>query len=244
MKAIEVKNLNVKFGNLKVLDNLNFDIEEGLVTAIIGPNGSGKSTLLKAIMGIIPYEGEIKIFGEDHKKNLHLLGYVPQSYEIDKFLPMTVKEFLFYSSLNQKENYEQKILKVLNDLDIIHYENRKLKDLSGGQVQRVLFARSLINDPKILLLDEPISEIDIVGQKEFYNIIHHLNKDHKLTILIVTHEVTIVHHFAHHVLCLNKKLVCNGPISLLFNEKILKELYGREIFIYPFNKPINFEENA
>jgi len=238
MKAIEVNNLTVRFRNTVILDHLTFDIEEGCITAIIGPNGSGKSTLLKAIMGFIPFEGEIKIFGQNNLQARHLLGYVPQHYEIDKFLPLTVKEFFEISLTTQKQN-EQTIKNVLRDLDIEHYYHKELRHLSGGQLQRVLFARALINNPKVLLLDEPISEIDVSGQKEFYSIIHHLNEKHKLTILIVTHEITVVHHFAKHVLCLNKKLICNGPVSLLFNEKLLKELYGRDVFVYPFNKPLN-----
>lgn len=237
MNAIEVKNLVVRFGNNIILDNLNFEIEEGCITAIIGPNGSGKSTLLRAIMGLIPFGGEIKIFGEPNFKNRHLLGYVPQHYNIDKFLPLTVEEFLRLSLIKKKFD-EKKIKQVLEDIDIFHYFKKELRDLSGGQLQRVLFAKALINEPLILLLDEPISEIDVAGQKEFYSIIKHLNEKHKVTILIVTHEITIVHHFAKHVLCLNKKLICNGPVSLLFNENLLKELYGREIFVYPFNKPL------
>lgn len=237
IKALEVKNLSVSFGKTLVLDNLNFEIEEGMVTAIIGPNGSGKSTLLKAILGLIPFSGEILIYGKPNYEQRKLIGYVPQYYEIDKFLPMTVKEFLEFNLTKETLRKKEHLFHHLKDLDISHYQDKLLKDLSGGQLQRVLFCRALINDPKILLLDEPVSEIDLAGQREFYEIIHFLNTHHKLTILMVTHEITIVHHFANHVLCLNKKLICNGPISLLFKEEILKELYGREIFVYPFNKP-------
>jgi len=237
MKAIEIKNLNVSFGSLKVLNNISFEVEEGNITAIIGPNGSGKSTLLKAILGLIPYKGEILIYGEPNYKQRKLIGYVPQHFEVEKFLPVTVKEFLEFNltekNLPQKSHLEH----YLKELDILDYKNKLLRELSGGQLQRVLFCRALINDPKILLLDEPISEIDIAGQKEFYEIIKFLNKEHHLTILIVTHEITVVHHFATHLICLNKKLVYNGPITLLFKEEILKELYGKEIFVYPFNKP-------
>jgi zinc transport system ATP-binding protein len=243
MKAIEVKNLNVSFGNFKVLDNISFDVEEGNITAVIGPNGSGKSTLLKAIMSLIPYKGEILIYGKPNYEQRKLIGYVPQHFEIEKFLPMTVKEFLEFNLTEETLPKKSHLEHHLKELDILNYKDKLLRELSGGQLQRVLFCRALINDPKILLLDEPISEIDIAGQKEFYEIIRFLNKEHKLTILLVTHEITIVHHFATHVICLNKKLVCNGPITLLFKEEILKELYGREIFVYPFNKPLEKNES-
>jgi len=235
--AIEVKNLSVRLGNVLVLDNLNFEVEEGSITAIIGPNGSGKSTLLKAIIGLIPFRGEILIYGKPNFQQRKIIGYVPQSYEVDRFLPMTVREFLEFNLTKETLPKKEHLNHHLKEMDIIQYENKLLRDLSGGQLQRVLFCRALVNDPKILLLDEPTSGIDIAGQREFYEIIHFLNTHHRLTILMVTHEITIVHHFANHVLCLNKKLICNGPVSLLFREEILKELYGREIFVYPFNKP-------
>ncbi len=233
MKAIEVKNLTVKFENQEVIKNVSFSIDEGNITALIGPNGAGKTTLLKAILGIVPYQGKIKIFGEDHLKMLSFIGYLPQHFEINSMIPLTVEEFLFLTN-----PIREKIDQVLKELDIENLKNKKIADLSGGQMERVLFARCLIHNPKILLLDEPISETDVVNQKEFYEIIKHLNEKHRTTILIVTHEITIVHSFAHQVLCLNHRLVCDGPITELFKEETLKELYQKDIFIYPFNRPI------
>ncbi len=232
MKAIEVKNLTVRFGEQEVIKNISFSIEEGTITALIGPNGSGKTTLLKAILGIVPYQGEIKIFGEDHRKMLSLIGYLPQYFKIDQMIPLTVEEFLFLTHPSK-----EKVDYVLKEVDIENLRNKKIANLSGGQLERVLFARCLIHEPKILLLDEPISETDIVGQKEFYEIIKHLNQELKTTILIVTHEITIVHSFAQRVLCLNRRLICDGPITELFKEEVLKELYQKDIFVYPFNRP-------
>jgi len=232
MSALEVKNLVVRFGEQEIIRNISFALPEGTITALIGPNGAGKSVLLKTILGLYPYEGEIKIFGENHLKMLNLIGYVPQNYNFDPVLPLTVYEFLKIS------NPQVEIDKVLKEIDIENIKDRNLSRLSGGQLQRVLFARAILAQPKILLLDEPVSETDIVGQKEFYTIIKHLNKEHGTTILITSHEITIVHTFAQRVLCLNRSLICDGPITELFKEEILKKLYQRDIFVYPFNRPI------
>jgi zinc transport system ATP-binding protein len=232
MNALEVKNLVVRFGEQEIIRNISFALPEGTITALIGPNGAGKSVLLKTILGLYPYEGEIKIFGENHLKMLNLVGYVPQNYNLDPVLPLTVYEFLKIS------NPRGEIDKVLKEIDIENIKDRNISRLSGGQLQRVLFARAILAQPKILLLDEPVSETDIVGQREFYEIIKNLNQERGVTILITSHEITIVHTFAQRVLCLNRSLVCDGPVTELFKEEILKKLYQKDIFVYPFNRPL------
>jgi zinc transport system ATP-binding protein len=232
MNALEVKNLVVKFGTQEILKNISFSLPERTITALIGPNGAGKSVLLKTILGLYPYEGEIKIFGENHLKMLDLVGYVPQNYNLDPAVPLTVFEFL---KISKPKGDIDEVLKEI-DIENIKYEN--ISHLSGGQFERVLFARAVLAQPKILLLDEPVSETDIAGQKEFYEIIKNLNQKLGVTILITSHEITIVHTFAQRVLCLNRSLVCEGEISELFKEETLKKLYRRDIFVYPFNRPL------
>jgi ABC-type Mn2+/Zn2+ transport system ATPase subunit len=233
MDALEVKNLVLRFGEQEIIKNISFTLQEGTVTALIGPNGAGKTALLKTILGLYPYEGEIKIFGENHLKMLNLIGYVPQNYNFDPVVPLTVYEFLRIS------NPQGDIDKVLKEIDIENIKDKNIPRLSGGQLQRVLFARAILAQPKILLLDEPVSETDIVGQKEFYEIVNHLNQELGVTILITSHAIAIIHTFAQRVLCLNRSLVCDGPITELFKEEILKKLYQRDIFVYPFNRPLN-----
>lgn len=232
--AIEVKNLTVKFGEQVVLKNISFSLPEKTITALIGPNGAGKTVLLKTILGLFPYEGEIKIFGKNHLENLSIIGYVPQYYSPDPSIPLTVYEFLQLTN-----NNPTKINQILKEIDIENLKNKLISQLSGGQFERVLFARALLNDPQILILDEPISETDIVGQKEFYEIIKHLNQEKGVTILITSHEITIIHTFAQRVLCLNHTLICEGPVSELFKEDVLKKIYQQDIFVYPFNKQLS-----
>lgn len=238
MNALEIKNLRVKLGEEEIIKGISFNIPEGIITALIGPNGAGKSVLLKTIIGLFPYEGEIKIFDKDHREMLHLIGYLPQYYEVDSLLPLTVYEFLSFSCEDNK-----RIIEVLKEIDMEKYKNHPISKLSGGQRQRILFGRAILNHPKIVLLDEPMSEIDILGQKEFYEIIKNLNKNFKITFIVVTHEITVVNSFADKVLCLNRNLVCDGPVNELFQEEVLRKLYKRDIFIYPFNKEIKDESS-
>ncbi len=225
MKVVEVKNLTVAYDNNVVLHDISFDIEAENICAVIGPNGSGKTTLLKAILGLAPIEeGKIKIFGKTIKEALSQISYVPQRFTFDKTFPITVEEFMALSlrPRNKKNLIDEK----LNELEMLEVKNQLLGSLSGGQLQRVLIARSLLNDPLILFWDEPISGIDIGGERTFYQLARHLNQDHKITIILVSHELDVVYKFANQVVCLNKKLICQGvPEKVLTSEKIA-ELYG------------------
>lgn len=225
MNALEIKNLTVKLGDQEVLKNISFSIPENTITALIGPNGGGKTVLLKTILGLFPYKGEIKIYGKNHLEMLDIIGYVPQIYSIDPILPLTVFEFLEIVN-----NDCSKIEEVLKEADIYEIKNKKIGNLSEGQLQRVLFARSILNKPKILLLDEPISGADIIGQRNFFNIIKNLNNKERVTILLTTHEISIVPTFASKVLCLNKFLICDGTFSEVFKEENLARLYQQDVY--------------
>ncbi len=223
---IEVKNLTVKFNHHAVIDNINFYIEKEDIAAVIGPNGSGKTTLLKAILGLIPYSGQIKIFNRNIREVLSQIGYVPQRFEFDKTFPITVEEFL---KLSPAVKDAKKMKHIFEELEIERYRRSLIGRLSGGQMQRVLIARAVLGDPKILFLDEPTSGIDMEGIKDFYSIIGHMNKEHKVTILMISHEINMVYRFANKILCLNRDLVCQGTPKTALTAKVLKKLYGEEM---------------
>ena len=223
MKALEVKNLSVTFEHHIILEKIDFEVEDGDSVAVIGPNGAGKTTLFKAILNLIHYSGEIHIYGEPNDKALDLVGFVPQHFHFDRTLPITVKEFL-QSSVKHNLDYV-KILPSLQELDVEHLQDRLLGKLSGGELQRILVARAIFNDPKILLMDEPLSGIDIVGQKEFMDIVKHLNEVHKTTILIVTHDIAAVPKIAKKILALNRHLVFFGPTEEFFKSGFIHKLY-------------------
>ena len=223
--AIDVHHLSVSYGENKVLDNISFQIPVGNVAAIIGPNGSGKTTLLKAILGLIDVDqGSISVFGNKLKKQRDLIGYVPQKFEFDLNFPITVEEFMGLASKKSQPALviEEKIKEVGLTPMILQ---KQLGELSGGQLQRILIAEALFNEPKILILDEPAAGIDIAGEKMFHDIIDHINKDHDTTVLIVSHDMAFVSKVVDQVICINKTLICSDAPKIAMTEKNLKKVF-------------------
>ena len=231
-QILEVENLAVSFGDQKVLENVNFAINKGDVLAVIGPNGAGKSVLFRALLGLIPYSGTIS-WASGLK-----IGYVPQKLSIDRGLPLTVREFL-----GLKSSSKEKALKALGSVGIAtgqenehhlehHILNRQMGFLSGGELQRVLIAWSLVDDPDILLFDEPTSGIDIGGEETIYNLLHELQDKRNLTIILISHDLNVVYRYANSVICLNKQQVCFGEPHAVLNPDELSTLYGGEAKFY------------
>ncbi len=229
MNVASVKNLTVKYGHHLILDNLSFTILEKSITAIIGPNGSGKTTLLKAMLDLIPFQGTVRILGTSLRQARSDIGYVPQRFSFDTSFPITVTEYL---TLAQKKKNQSAIDTQLEEVDMRDRSQQLLGELSGGQLQRVLVAKALLNQPRILFLDEPAAGIDIGGERNFYELIQHLNQTHGVTILVVSHEIDIVYKYATQVLCLNKRMLCMGKPREILTSDTLRQLYGQEASLY------------
>jgi len=238
--AIEVKNLTVAYNQEPVLNNISFNIPKKSIAAIIGPNGAGKTTLLRAMLGLIPVKsGSIKINTISHDKVCrHIRGhhgdcphpsYVPQRFSFDKTFPITVEEFMELA-LRPKQP-KSKIDAALKEIGMLKHKKMLIGNLSGGQVQRVLIARAILGDPDVIFLDEPEVGIDIGGEKTFYQIIKHLNEKHGTTCVLISHEIDIVYKFAKLVICLNKKLFCQGMPEQVLTPENLKKLYGEDVGI-------------
>ncbi|MBI1977500.1 MAG: metal ABC transporter ATP-binding protein [Candidatus Omnitrophica bacterium] len=223
---VQVKHLSVKYNGKAVLNDINFSIAKGEIVALVGPNGSGKTTLIRAILGLIPYEGEILVDRAPIRSSLERIGYVPQQFDFDKSIPLTVGEFL---RLAFKRVADRKVKRALLEVDMKRHEEALLGSLSGGEFQRVLIARALLNDPAILFLDEAISEVDLAGAKGFYEIVSHLNQVHQTTVVLVSHEINMVYQFAHQIICLNRDLICMGKPKEAITKEVLEKLYGREM---------------
>ncbi len=222
---IEVKNLVVSYGNTRIIDGVSFTIHEGELTAILGPNGSGKSTLLKAVMGLIPVaSGTVRVLGRDVHEVLPSIGYLPQRFSFDRTFPMTVREFLELSRSAKTPN--SAIDDALGEVGMKTFADRLLGELSGGQLQRILIARAILNNPKILILDEPEAGIDVEAERNFYAMIQHLDEAHGITVIFISHEVDLVYDFAEQVICLNKALVCQGVPRKVLTPEMLEKLYG------------------
>ncbi|HOJ92529.1 MAG TPA: metal ABC transporter ATP-binding protein [Dictyoglomaceae bacterium] len=236
-KIIEIKNLYFSYNHIPILENINLEVEEGEFLGIIGPNGGGKSTLFKIIVGLLkPTSGEVKVFGKNStqlKEERKWLGYVAQKPDLEKYLPLKVREivalgrkvFKDWKKLT-KEDFNV-IEKVMEELEIETYTNNIFSELSGGEQQRVLIAKAITQEPKILLLDEPTVGIDIKIQNKFYSLLETLNSK-GITILLVSHDVGIITNKAKKIACMNKKIYLHGCPDDIKTYNILKELYGEE----------------
>lgn len=233
MKPIlEVKNLSVEFDSGQVIKDLSFSVHKGDVLAVVGPNGAGKSVLFRALLDLIPHEGVI-----DWTENIRV-SYVPQKLSIDRDLPLSVREFLQF-----KESSEEKVLGVLKSVGVSgkhadehhlvqHIMNRRLGLLSGGELQRVLIAWSLLDRPDVLLYDEPTSGIDVGGEETIYNLLRKLQQERNLTILLISHDLNVVYEYANNVLCLNKTMMCFGVPAQVLDPDALRRLYGGTTSFY------------
>ncbi|MFM1515035.1 ABC transporter ATP-binding protein [Helcococcus ovis] len=203
MSYVEVKNLYFGYSGEYVLKNLNLKIEKGSLIAITGENGSGKSTLLKLILGEIkPDKGTILFDNQDISKikSFKQIGYVPQVQNFEKIaFPITCLELV---TLNQYEDFgfikiarrkhKEKAKHSLINLGLENYINTPFNELSGGLQQRVIIARAMINNPQLLILDEPTAGVDKNSKKDFLHLIEKINKESKVTVLIVTHELELI----------------------------------------------------
>lgn len=228
MNILEVQNLTVRFGNQIILNKLNFVVEDKEIVAVIGPNGSGKTTLIKAILGLLPYTGHIRLFGQKPTEVLSEVGYVPQRFNFDRTFPITVQEFLglFLKKSPDVVHSVERIEEILDDIGMISHRHKMLGALSGGELQRALIAAAIIHRPKMLFLDEATSGIDIEGVKDFYSVIRQLRDHRGMTIMMVSHEVSMVYNFADTVICLNRDLICRGTPKAALTAETLKRLYG------------------
>lgn len=231
--ALAVRGLTVALGGHTIIEDISFTVPRGTTTAIIGPNGAGKSILLKAILRLVPKtQGEVRIFGRDHERYREVapqISYIPQAVEFDHTFPLTVRGLFSLKSrrlLGMSTAEQERMTRLLTLVGAAPLAGSRLSILSGGQVQRVLLAYSLMDQPQLLLLDEPAAGIDARGQETIYPLLNRIRRDEKLTLVLISHELHIVMQYADQVLCLNKQLLCSGvPHQVLTNET-LQRMYG------------------
>lgn len=217
---IRIENVSYDYGYGLVLDRVSFPIHPGDFLAIIGPNGAGKTTLLKIILGLLtPRSGQVWIMGRPLKQftEWDRLGYVPQkATHIDPFFPVSVREVVAMGALSERRlprlgpSQEARILEALRHVGMESYKNRRIGSLSAGQQQRVFIARAVVHNPKVLFLDEPTTGVDAQAQSQFYEMLHRLNEDAGITIVLVTHEIGLLNRHVKQVACLNQRLVYHG----------------------------------
>lgn len=228
-----VENFGVTRGNMEILNDVSFEIHCGELTAIIGPNGAGKSTLLKAMLGVVPHSGKLTFLDE---KGIHttnpIIGYVPQHIEFDRDSPISVQD-LFLSCktntpvwLRHPEKLRNQVLESLSRVEAEGLINRRLGNLSGGELQKVFLALALDPIPDILLLDEPVSGIDQKGLNLFYNMVSQLRREFDLSIILVSHDLGPVAEYADRVVLLNRTVEACGSPDDIFESQKFAELFG------------------
>jgi len=243
LRIIEVKNLNYIINGISILKDISFHINAGDYTAVVGPNGGGKTTLINTILGLKKgWTGEIKLFNQklEDFKEWQKIGYVPQRViEFDQKFPITVFETV---KLGRMYNFKKflrnhtKDIKTINDiieaLGISDLKNKLIGELSGGQKQRVMIARALASEPELLLLDEPNTGIDNETQQEFYNILKRLNKEQKITIIFITHDIGVIEDSINSIISINKEILKSDQPRTIFNCQVMREVYGIESHLH------------
>jgi zinc transport system ATP-binding protein len=228
LKIVEIKNLTIEYPGVKAIDNVSFSVEQNDFLGIIGPNGAGKSTLFSCMLGLNnQYNGSISFFGKnirESKKYLKDIGYVPQKPIFEKNFPATVREIV-RMGLRQKSD-ENRVDKVLQDVWIHELSHKRIGELSGGQQQRVFIAKALVGEPKILILDEPVTGIDTQSTELFYGILRDLNKKQNITIIWSSHDLDAVNRLANKVACLDRTLFFHGISEKFFGDEELVKKYS------------------
>ncbi|MCX6646309.1 MAG: metal ABC transporter ATP-binding protein [bacterium] len=231
--AIEIENLSVRLGSFLALRSITTAVNEGDFAAIIGPNGAGKSTLLRAILGLVPLEtGSISLFGQPFDKTSpEWIGYVPQLKTIDRNFPAVTCDLVasgMYRSwpgILTKKDHER----VHEALEMVGAENlthKPLGHLSGGEIQRVYLARAIVRKPRLLLLDEPATGIDAVGEDQMYSILDSYLEQADTTVLMVTHDWLAARHHATKAMLINRNLIAYGPSSEALSDSNLRAAFG------------------
>ncbi len=233
LHTLEIRNLSVRAGGVEILSEIDADIRCGEVTALVGPNGAGKTTLLLAILGLVDYTGEVRFCrAEEHGRGTPRIGYVPQRLDFDRNAPMTVVDFFALSSqrtpvvFGASRASRAAARESLARAGASHLAARPLGRLSGGELQRVLLALAHRDNPDILLLDEPVSGVDAAGEELFCDFLDQIHSASRFSLLLVSHDLSVVSRHADRVICLNRRIVCQGATTETLTPENLAAMYG------------------
>ncbi len=235
---LEIKNLDVAYGNHQVLKSVDLEVGPGEIVAIIGPNGSGKTTLLKALLNLISFRGQIHLESKPIHEMLKQVSYMPQTEDIDLNFPITVKEAISLARYNKTARFQMPLDKKSQNaiqgsmelLQITSLAKSSLAELSGGQRQRTLLARTLAQEGNLILLDEPTNEIDFPSEQIIISALQSLQKANN-TILITTHDLTLAKKIATKILLLNHEIIAYGVPKETYTKQNLVKTFGEHIIL-------------
>ena len=220
-----------------VLDKVSVTIETGKIVGILGPNGAGKSTFMKALLGLVAFEGQVSLAGQIKNETGGNIAYVEQRSQIDPHFPITVRECVslgLYKEVGLFRRLKKadwtRVDTVLEQVGLSQYAKKPIHALSGGQFQRMLLARCLVQDRQIIFLDEPFIGIDAVSERIIMDILRDLRNQGR-TILIVHHDLSKVRRYFDSIMILNKKLLAHGPVEQVFTAENLRKAYEDTILL-------------
>jgi len=229
-RVLRVEDLSVTLDEQPVLQNVSFTLKQGEAFAVIGPNGAGKTVLFRALLGLLPCTGRV-----EWRRDVQI-GYVPQRFAIERSAPISTMEFFLLQSPSfwrPSAAFTQRLDQELSGMGLDRSILRKpLGELSGGQTQRVLIASALLEQPSVLLLDEPTAAVDAGFEETVYALLHRVQMERGTALLLISHDLSVVYRYAQHVLCLNKSVVCQGTPVEALNPQALTALYGESSFYH------------
>jgi len=229
--AVAFEDVTVALGGTIILDGISASVPPGSCTAIVGPNGAGKTTMLLALLDQLPYQGRIRVTCEQKERHPRI-GYVPQRLQFDRGLPMTVLEFMVMGWQRSplwfgvRKCHRSRAMELLSSVKAEELERRRIGALSGGEMQRVLLALALGQDPDLLVLDEPAAGVDFQGEHLFCELLEGLQCEQGFTQLMVSHDLATVTHHATHVICLNRRVAAEGPPREVLTNETLTAVFG------------------
>jgi zinc transport system ATP-binding protein len=239
--AIALRDVSVRLGGQTILSDVNADFPAGEMSALIGPNGAGKTTLLRVILGQVPYEGTVRLAPTSRRVypgGLPRIGYVPQTLDFDRGAPIRVLDLLAAALqrrglwLGVRRSARRNAKAALDMIGAADLLDRRLGRLSGGELQRVLLAMALLDEPDILLLDEPVAGVDLAGMGMFCDILGRLQREMHCTMVLVSHDLSVVTEHASYVVCLNKRVYCEGRTVDTLTAANLRAIYGERAALY------------
>ena len=231
--VVKANKLSIRYGAREALNGVQFGVESGSFVAILGPNGSGKTTLIRTLLGVIPASsGLLQIFGsEPGRVDPARIGYVPQVKTMERTFPALALELVVSGARLRwpariRSGEKDRAMEVLDKVGAAHLAQRALSALSGGELQRVYLARSLIRRPELVMLDEPAAGIDVAGASDLYELLEEYQSEHRATVLMVTHDWHVAHHHATHVLLINRRQIGYGAPHDVLTEANLRQAFG------------------
>ncbi|HMK33490.1 MAG TPA: ABC transporter ATP-binding protein [Desulfomonilaceae bacterium] len=228
--AIVMKGLSFSYDGQPVLEDVNLAIAQGDFVSVVGPNGGGKTTLLKLMLGLLrPSRGEVSVFGATPEAARPRIGYMPQHSQLDPQFPATVMDVALMGRLGHGRFFgwhsrkdKEAAIKALDEVGLQDLRKMPFASISGGQRQRLFIARALACEPEILLLDEPMANLDVVMEGDLYNLLQRFNE--QLTIVMVSHDLGFVSKIVKNVICVNRRVAMHATSEI--TGKIIDEIYG------------------